>query len=101
MIFVILPVPTGATALSTRHAGTAPTTHFKTWLTMPIAAPLQNDTIMDSNGAEKTAPYANSKTPALTHRMKHDKSILALAVSSQYIFAGTQGGEILVRGKKE
>jgi len=31
--------------------------------------------------------------------MKHDKSILALAVSSQYIFAGTQGGEILVRFK--
>ncbi|KAF2123902.1 beta-Ala-His dipeptidase [Dothidotthia symphoricarpi CBS 119687] len=28
--------------------------------------------------------------------MKHNKSILALAVSSQYIFAGTQGGEILV-----
>ncbi|KAI9690909.1 MAG: hypothetical protein M1822_008529 [Bathelium mastoideum] len=32
----------------------------------------------------------------LLHRMKHDKSILALAVSSEYIFAGTQGGEILV-----
>jgi hypothetical protein len=28
--------------------------------------------------------------------MKYDKSILALAVSAQYIFAGTQGGEILV-----
>jgi di- and tripeptidase len=28
--------------------------------------------------------------------MKHDKSILALAVSEHYIFAGTQGGEILV-----
>ncbi|KAJ4371925.1 hypothetical protein N0V86_008479 [Didymella sp. IMI 355093] len=38
----------------------------------------------------------DSRTPALSHRMKHDKSILALAVSAQYIFAGTQGGEILV-----
>jgi di- and tripeptidase len=28
--------------------------------------------------------------------MKHDKSILALAVSAKNIFAGTQGGEILV-----
>ena len=32
----------------------------------------------------------------LSHRMKHDKSILALAVSHKNIFAGTQGGEILV-----
>ncbi|KAF9697506.1 hypothetical protein EKO04_004354 [Ascochyta lentis] len=38
----------------------------------------------------------DSRAPALSHRMKHDKSILALAVSQQYIFAGTQGGEILV-----
>ncbi|KAI9696482.1 MAG: hypothetical protein M1820_008110 [Bogoriella megaspora] len=35
-------------------------------------------------------------SPALLHRMKHDKSILALAVSQDYIFAGTEGGEILV-----
>jgi di- and tripeptidase len=32
----------------------------------------------------------------LSHRMKHDKSILALVVSHKNIFAGTQGGEILV-----
>lgn len=38
----------------------------------------------------------NGRTPTLVHRMKHDKSILALAVSSHNIFAGTQGGEILV-----
>jgi hypothetical protein len=31
--------------------------------------------------------------------MKHDKSILALAVAGQYLFAGTQGGEILVCGE--
>lgn len=58
------------------------------------APPLQHDTIMDSNGAQ--APPKPNRIPALSHRMKHDKSILALAVSSQYIFAGTQGGEILV-----
>ncbi|KAF3039077.1 hypothetical protein E8E11_005593 [Didymella keratinophila] len=48
-----------------------------------------------SNGIGEGVPRDN-RTPALSHRMKHDKSILALAVSAQYIFAGTQGGEILV-----
>lgn len=62
---------------------------------MPTAPPLQHDTIMDTNGADQAPPNPN-RTPALSHRMKHDKSILALAVSAQYIFAGTQGGEILV-----
>ncbi|GAM82437.1 hypothetical protein ANO11243_004170 [Dothideomycetidae sp. 11243] len=32
----------------------------------------------------------------LIHRLKHDKSILVLVVSEQCIYAGTQGGEILV-----
>jgi di- and tripeptidase len=62
---------------------------------MGIAAPLHDDSTGGTNGAEKAVPTAN-QTPVLSHRMKHDKSILALAVSSQYIFAGTQGGEILV-----
>jgi di- and tripeptidase len=39
---------------------------------------------------------ASPSAPALSHRMRHDKSILALAVSSSSLFAGTQGGEILV-----
>lgn len=65
---------------------------------MPTAAPPHNDSAMPamgSNGTEQPFPPAHP-TPTLAHRMKHDKSILALAVSSQYIFAGTQGGEILV-----
>jgi di- and tripeptidase len=62
---------------------------------MPVAAPLHNELAMDTSGAEKHVPTAD-RMPTLSHRMKHDKSILALAVSSQYIFAGTQGGEILV-----
>ncbi|KAL1610518.1 hypothetical protein SLS60_002187 [Paraconiothyrium brasiliense] len=57
----------------------------------------QHDGAMDTNGHPKAAPN-DGRTPTLVHRMKHDKSILALAVSSQYIFAGTQGGEILVFG---
>ncbi|KAI9702929.1 MAG: hypothetical protein M1836_008143 [Candelina mexicana] len=38
----------------------------------------------------------NGVTPTLFHRVRHDKTILALAVSGQHIFAGTEGGEILV-----
>ncbi|KAH8722852.1 hypothetical protein GQ44DRAFT_774634 [Phaeosphaeriaceae sp. PMI808] len=59
-----------------------------------MTAPAQDDGAA-SNRVEQVE-QANSKIPLLVHRMKHDKSILALAVSSQYIFAGTQGGEILV-----
>jgi hypothetical protein len=35
-------------------------------------------------------------TPVLSHRLRHNKSILALAFSADSIFAGTEGGEILV-----
>jgi hypothetical protein len=35
-------------------------------------------------------------TPILSHKLKHNKSILALAVSADALFAGTEGGEILV-----
>jgi di- and tripeptidase len=63
---------------------------------MPTAVPPHHESIVETRGADRSAPDAH-RTPALSHRMKHDKSILALAVSSQYIFAGTQGGEILVR----
>jgi hypothetical protein len=55
-----------------------------------MTATTQNVGVKD-HGAERSAI-----TPVLAHRMKHDKSILALAVSAEYIFAGTQGGEILV-----
>ncbi|KAF1981534.1 beta-Ala-His dipeptidase [Aulographum hederae CBS 113979] len=34
--------------------------------------------------------------PTLSHRMRHNKSILAIVLSPKYIFAGTQAGEILV-----
>lgn len=44
-----------------------------------------------SNSSEETM------TPTLAHKLKHNKSILALAVSTDTLFAGTEGGEILVR----
>jgi di- and tripeptidase len=67
-------------------------------LTVPMTAPPPDSDVANSNGGEKQAAPPLHKTPVLAHRMKHDKSILALVVSSQYIWAGTQGGEILVCG---
>jgi hypothetical protein len=60
-----------------------------------MTATTQNVGVKD-HGAERSAI-----TPVLAHRMKHDKSILALAVSAEYIFAGTQGGEILVSAARK
>ena len=34
--------------------------------------------------------------PRLLHRVKHDRSILSLAVSDNYVYAGSQSGDILV-----
>lgn len=34
--------------------------------------------------------------PTLSHRLRHDSSILSIALSDKEIYAGTQGGEILV-----
>jgi di- and tripeptidase len=80
---------------TTRHAGTKPTNIDQGGLTVLMTAPPAYHDHAERNGVEEPAPMT-SKTPVLAHRMKHDKSILALAVSSQFIFAGTQGGEILV-----
>lgn len=38
----------------------------------------------------------SSNPPTLFHKVKNQKSILALAVSDSKLYAGTQGGEILV-----
>lgn len=42
-----------------------------------------------TNGTQTESP------PELFHRVQHDSSILSLAVSDKYIYAGTQEGEIL------
>ena len=43
------------------------------------------------------SPPTMGLQPTLSHRVKNKRSILALVVSDQKIYAGTQGGEILVR----
>jgi di- and tripeptidase len=57
-----------------------------------VAAGDASDDAADrSNGDAQTS----GRPPELFHRIRHDSSILALAVSDQYIYAGTQDGEIL------
>ena len=50
-----------------------------------------------SNGGNVSAESASyGPTPKLYHKVKNQKSILTLVVSDSKIYAGTQGGEILV-----
>jgi di- and tripeptidase len=42
--------------------------------------------------------YQQSDLPTLSHRLKHTSSILTIALGEDYIYAGTQAGEILVFG---
>lgn len=46
---------------------------------------------MNPTGGEK-----QDETPTLLHRVNHTRSILSLAVSANYIYAGSQTGEILI-----
>ncbi|KAJ4299224.1 hypothetical protein N0V90_004468 [Kalmusia sp. IMI 367209] len=62
----------------------------------PVQELPRHDGAMETTNGHQMALPDDGRTPTLTHRMKHDKSILSLAVSLQYIFAGTQGGEILI-----
>lgn len=41
-------------------------------------------------------PQVDGPEPILLHKVKNQKSILALAVSDSKLYAGTQGGELLV-----
>lgn len=51
------------------------------------------------SGGDNVETYKGQhhRVPELMHRFRHDQSILCIAVTSSYIFAGTQSGDILVR----
>lgn len=57
-----------------------------------------SDTAPEINGRDGTQPQrpVNASSPALLHTVKNQRSILALVVSNSNIYAGTQGGELLV-----
>ena len=42
--------------------------------------------------------HQDEQLPTLSHRLRHNSSILALVLSEECIYAGTQAGEILVYG---
>ena len=45
---------------------------------------------------QQELPQSKGLQPTLFHRFRNQRSILAVVVSDQRIYAGTQGGEILV-----
>ena len=54
----------------------------------------------DTDGQDANQQFQHEQnqvlTPILSHRVKDTRSILTLVVSGSRIFAGTQGGEIIV-----
>lgn len=57
----------------------------------------ESDTgVTTSIGQIKKSPI-DTPEPTLFHKVKNQKSILALAVSDSKLYAGTEGGELLVR----
>lgn len=57
-----------------------------------------SDATIDLNGAcgIPTNRITSPGNPTLFHKVKNEKSILALIVSDAYIYAGTQDGEVKV-----
>ncbi|KAI9889054.1 MAG: hypothetical protein M1814_005843 [Vezdaea aestivalis] len=54
------------------------------------------DEIVEPKSAHSgNASVESLKPPRLTHQFKHSQSILALIVSQEHVFAGSQAGEIL------
>ena len=55
-----------------------------------------SDGSIDLSDQERNSAQDPIKEPALFHKVKNQRSILALVVSDSKIYAGTQGGELLV-----
>ena len=51
---------------------------------------------IDGQDADHQDETKQATTPVLFHKVKDTRSILTLIVSGSRIFAGTQGGEIIV-----
>jgi hypothetical protein len=59
-----------------------------------------SDADVNANGTRSTLKQhglGSRPAPALFHRVKDQRSILSLVSSNDQLFAGTQGGEIIVR----
>ena len=89
-----LALPTFDTSEISRFCGSSLYKNDEMSLYLSTSAKSQGLDTVSVAGSDYNA--ANIDPPPLTHSLKHDKSILALAVSSESLFAGTEGGEILV-----
>lgn len=52
--------------------------------------------VASSRRSSRHSLYIKDAEPVISHRLRHDNAILAIALSKDRIYAGTQGGEILV-----
>lgn len=65
----------------------------------PTSAVADEQTTVDREGGTATdepLQQGADKSPADCHRLQHDSSILAVAITNKHIYAGTGAGEILV-----
>ncbi|KUI69752.1 putative di- and tripeptidase DUG2 [Cytospora mali] len=77
------------------HAATAASTSASSASTSSaVAAAAATTTTTITNGLSLS--HEESDSPERVQELKHDSSVLALAVSDKYIFAGTHNGELLV-----
>jgi di- and tripeptidase len=77
--------------------GAAQSHGLATPLTDSFAADTGDDEPYEVTNRTDDAPEAGLKEkPELLHHLQNDSSILTLAVSDRYIYAGTQDGEIVV-----
>jgi hypothetical protein len=67
----------------------------------PTPLPKWLDSSRDGNATPppivRSAEDEAAEGPKLLHRVKHERSILSLAVSEKFVYAGSQSGEILVQ----
>ncbi|ROV92116.1 hypothetical protein VSDG_07561 [Cytospora chrysosperma] len=78
---------TAPSAAAAAAAATAPSTYGVPATTSSTATTITNGLSLS---------HEESDTPERVQELKHDSSVLALAVSDRYIFAGTHNGELLV-----
>lgn len=78
------------------QAGLAPATPYTGSETEEPDLPGATPGVLTRQPSQDVGDKQNEQLPVLLHRLRHNSSILALALSDECIYAGTHGGEILV-----
>ena len=77
-------------------SGLAPPTPYTGSETEGSELPPSPPGILSRQPSQDIGDRQNEQLPTLAHRLRHDSSILAIALSDEVIYAGTHGGEIVV-----